>query len=425
MQQERQSRSEYQQLSLFKAEPILPSKASMEPVQSSFFDAERLCWDQGTEILTRTGWVKMHEMSYDHEVSNWHMDGAITFTKPNFILIRPRKPDEVMVSLETLRRSIRIVGTRPLVFQKGRGGEFSSSPALMIINQIGQLPVCGQALPENNSLPPIKSLSHAEIHKKIIKNSYCLRQRGVDPEKAKTEAMKRVQERYEFRYKETEELSLDECRLIGFWLGDGTVSKDGRFSMTQATAYPNIIAWVDNVLANCDYHFSRHDNSHLACPNIRWCFSRGTGFGPQKRKGILPIMPYLNKQGTDLWKNFSAKQFKAFIEGFWYADGDHGLAETIPDTKRISNTNKPLLDLIQQLGICRGFSASIGTEGRINRKPGHNQLYSINVSRFQTHAMTKYRLQIDTSPFKEEMVWCVLNHTGHLVTRRHGKVAVL
>jgi hypothetical protein len=127
------------QLSLFDLKPqSKQSKLRKRPIKvDDFPEAEKQCLDKKTEILTRTGWVKMDEMTYDHEVSNWHKDGTITFTKPSFILVRDRKPDEQMVVLETQRRSIRVVGTRPIAVRTYCNKNFASHRSLDVINLRG------------------------------------------------------------------------------------------------------------------------------------------------------------------------------------------------------------------------------------------------------------------------------------------------
>ena len=419
--------NEYQ-LSLFDLK-LLPalSEPQIRPGRvEDFPDAEKQCLDQETEILTRTGWVKMNEMTYDHEVANWHKhNGTITFTKPKLILIRDRKPDEQMVVLETQRRSIRVVDTKNMAIRKYKNKNFDCHTALEVSDLSGEMfiPICGKAMPENYPLPAVRKFSKQEIQAKVRTISYNLRKKGYEPAKAREEALKIIQERYEYEYKSASELSLDECRLIGFWLGDGCAS-GARYTMAQSPTYPNIIAWVDQVLANCDYHFTRHDRSDRKNPHILWQLATGTGFGRMKRDGLLPILPYLTKKGTDLWKNFTVAQFEAFLEGLWYADGWHGLAESVPESKRIGNTNKSLLELIQWLAICRGFNASISEHHR-PRKSNHNQLYKINIRRAETHGLNEYQPQAEETPFQEEKVWCVVNQTGHLVTRRNWKVAIL
>lgn len=403
------------------ASPVISTAAT----QHEFPNADLLCVDAVTELLTKQGWVTLDEMTYDHAVANWESSGRIVFTQPRFILQRERQPNEPMVCLQTLRRSIRVVGTRPLLFRPSRFGYFQSRSALDVINCVGEIPICGYAEPEQHPLPVIEPLSEKQMLLKVRSNSYHLRQAGMEPMQAKEEALRRIQDRYNQCYKTASELTLDECRLIGFWLGDGTWTKDGRASMTQALVYPRIIAWVDEVLSQCNYHFSRHVNSDYKNPHVLWCFSRGTGFGPQKRDGLFPIMPYLDKQGSELWKNFTREQFQAFLEGLWYADGDHGKAETVPDTKRISNTNKKMLDLIQQIAICRSLSSTVSESPRTHRKPNHNILYTLKVSRFQTHALTKHRFQLDSNPYQPEKVWTVINETGHVITRRNNRVAIL
>ena len=116
------------------------------------------------------------------------------------------------------------------------------------------------------------------------------------------------------------------------------------------------------------------------------------------------VEPYLRKDGTFLFWGLNDAQFLALMQGFWMADGLHGNASEPPDDGiYIDNTNRKLLDLLQSIGVCRGFRSTIRTNyGNqsccANAKPMHR----LSISKRDDHDMTKYRLQFEAEPFKKE-----------------------
>ena len=391
-----------------------------------------LCLDSETEILTTNGWVGMDDMTYKHKVANYvNEDGSIFFDHPKYIVRRKRKPNERMVTLETRRRSIRVTEDHRMLFRTYHQGNYKIVHACELVNRRGELPVSGVALPF--SVKPDQPIVADErlAASRIRGLSYKYRQQGFSGEDAKSKAREVVKIKASMRYKSPPELTIAECEFIGFWIGDGSrnhLSRGGvEYVLTQSKTYPRIIEWVDDVLQRMCIHYLRREkmnNGENQVEHVKWSLARGTGFQEQKRTGLFPIDPYLDKNGSYLWWGFNQEQFEAFLRGFWYADGDHGKAESIPSFYRYHNTNHELLSLIQAIAVCRGFRASVITSKRSYRPEGHKQLYSMYISRRESAAMTKYTLQYEDDEWKDEFVWCVTSDTGNIITRRKGTVTI-
>ena len=61
--------------------------------------------------------------------------------------------------------------------------------------------------------------------KQVIANSYNYRKKGYSKEEARKKAEELAFKRLSMEYKKPNKLSLRECQFIGFWLGDGTISR--------------------------------------------------------------------------------------------------------------------------------------------------------------------------------------------------------
>lgn len=337
-----------------------------------------LCLDTETEILTDRGWTTYDQMTHGHRVANWDQ-GRVFFKEPHEIVVRDRGESEDMYFLETARRSIRVTGRHRMLYRTYRTGQFKKSPVDDLAGRKVSLPTNGMAEPESPS-----------------------------------------------------SLTLDECRLTGFWVGDGSKGRPGggvEYTLSQSTRYGRIIDWVDGVLDRTGIDFRRRDKSDYVVPHIRWSLPRGTGHGPQARKGVVHFEDYLDKSGSGLLWNLDKEQFDAFLEGLWYADGDHLLAEEgFPDQFQIYGATLPLLETIQSVATVRGWTCSLRKDTP-PRKENHRQLYRLSFHRRIEHRMggtdPRYRIQKETSPWRPEKVWCVRTETRNIITRRNGSVTVM
>ena len=382
---------------------------------------QTLCLDEKTEILTASGWVGIEDMNYSHLIAAWAED-RIEFTPPKFIVKRDRQPNERMVSVNGRMQNIRVTSNHRMLWSKTKKN-FEIVSAESIVGKVGNIPVSGFAPPRSFSFPKIEE---SVYHRRHISLTHSLRKKGKSRQEAEDLAVAhREHIETNCQPKVPSALSLDECRFIGFWLGDGTRS-GGRFTISQSKRYPAIIAWCSNLLERLGLHHTvmiYPPAAKSTFESVRWCFSTGRGGGDQARiGGLSPLMPYLEKNGTDLFWGLDREQFSALLEGYWMADGNHGDGVTKKERGwRIFGRNKPLFDLLQAVGECRGYRISLTVDKSKHRK---TPFYRITwVDRTAVLLLReKFSLEND---FKPERVWCVTSTTGNLITRREGKVAVV
>ncbi len=385
------------------------------------------CLDEATEILTTHGWVGYQDISYEHSIANWK-DGRIWFAPPLGIEVRDRRPDERMVILETKRRSIRVTEDHRMLYRTNLNGEFRVARAHEIVNKACALPISGFA--DIFDISPDQENHNVTSHR-IASNAYTIRKKtGMDLSSSRDLAIERSNRRTSMKYSNPPELSEQECELIGFWLGDGTkceLQTGGvEYLMWQSSSYPNIVGWVDNLIASLGIDNRRRikkPRREGGSTVVQWSLCRGTGFGDQARKGIYHLEPYLDKSGSPLLWSLDSRQFTALIRGFWMADGEHlDAVQPCSDHWRLCNTNKKLFDLLQAIASCRGYRASI-TDGVTNVALGHKPIWKLSIARSDHHHMTKHRMQFEEG-WKDEKVWCVKSDSGFIVTRRRGTVTI-
>lgn len=389
-----------------------------------------LCLDSETEILTSDGWVGMDEMTYQHKVANWDQ-GKIFFKEPKYIVRRDREPEEKMALLECDKPSmkIRVTDCHRMLYRTFRKGKFLIKPARELINKRVQYPVCGVADPTH--IHPEQEHRAVNSHR-IASNAYELRKKyNLDSKTSLELAKKNTAERDAMRYSEPHELTLDECELIGFWIGDGSVDhlqSGGReYKLSQVSYCKNICERISQLLTLCgiDFVIREKPNDHGNLTK-QWSMPRGTGGGTQKRRGVYHLEPYLNKDGTKLFWGMSREQFMTLLRGFWMADGTCHKDNIKPDKRfTICGTNKKLFDLLQAIAVCRGISVGLIEKKHRPTWPSHYKtMYHFVVMDRHSHNCSRQPLQIETTPWKQERVWCVTSDTGNIIIRRHGTVLV-
>ena len=396
-----------------------------------------LCLDDKTEILTGSGWASIGQIDGDSLVANYYADGTVKFSKPLAVHERDRLPGERMVSMAGKRVNVRVTEGHSVVRLGGRGDRrVYKEPARDVVGKQFTFPVSGVSEPTWAWAGEAR-MSEKRRGRLIASRKWNLKNlNGMSEEESSIEASRRIdQKELESLAVQPQELTLDQCRFIGFWIGDGTKS-GGRVSLTQSVVYPKIIKWVDRVLSRSGLHHTRsvypakprQPGKAIINGSIRWSLASGLGGGDQYRSGgYAKLIPYLEKKGTDLLWSLSEPQFDAFIEGYWMADGDHGDGTPLsPRRSRIiSSTSKTLLDLIQAVACCRGYLASLKISRRSNKNPRHADLWRISLKKTGRYYMGSDLYGIENAPWKPERVWCVSVDSGMIITRRNGKVAVL
>lgn len=385
-----------------------------------------LCLDDMTEILTSDGWVGIDEMSPSHLIAAWD-DGKITFDNPLAIVRRWREPGENMVSVEGKNNNIRVTGNHQMLMRHPiRSEPWKKVSAETVAGMDISIPVSGISAPFT-TCPDQIEVSKKQLAARVRSLAYVNRKRGMDPEAARLAADLHVRKIAAMQYRDPHDLTIDECKFVGFWLGDGSMS-GGRCTFSQSKIYPKIVAWFDALLSRLGMAHSRKDHEPSASvPNghISWAMARGTGGRDQARDvGYFHLEPYLVKTGSPLYWGLSREQLEALLEGFWLADGNHGQGEgNKSGGVSVSGAQIDLYHLLQSIGSCRGYRVTINKFAPPSN-PKHSQQYKISWRLASEVRLMRERLSIETGWMKER-VWCVTSSTGNIVTRRKGKVAVM
>lgn len=336
------------------------------------------CLDAETEVLTDQGWVGRLGMTLEHRVANWH-EGAIRFLRPDRIIDREALSSESMVRFKSLRHDFRVTGRHMMVVRPRR----------------------------HKSREPWRKVDAASLP---ASTAFDIPVAG-----------------YEIGHPQSD-LSLDECRLIGFWLGDG--SRNGsKLELYQSDRYPDIVEWIESLLRRLGYDF-RHRKRRQDGPgryvtafdgNV-WTIPLGGRGGKLQRNGYRLIREWFDKDGSPRLKALSREQFRALIDGLFMADGQHNERRVM-----ITSGNKTLFDRLQAIAVCRGFAARVRT---VHREDGNDyywfSMWDRDVLSMNNRGSGKHAEAWSVSaPQPGERVWCVEAETGIIITRRNGVVSVV
>lgn len=385
----------------------------------------KLCLDEETEILTSEGWVGIDAMTYDHKIASWTED-EIIFDHPKFIIRRNREPHEQMVSLESKRKNIRVTSNHRMLYST-YPWNFKETSAIELVEKKIFIPVSGEAKNFNYNKNPWYDVD-IKKYKRQLASLACSRRKSQNI--SFTQSIIDAREHLNYKIekcsmKNPNNLTLEECQFIGFWLGDGT-RYGGRFTISQSLAYPHIINWFEGVLTALDINVTRQiykPDTKSKFKSIRWCFSTGKGGIDQRRKGISHLEMYLNKEGCDFFHYLKENQLIELMYGFWMADGNHGDGTNYGGHLRITGTQFSLYSKLQAALVCRGYQCNLSISKKsINEK--HAQSYAIYWTKAKCTKIDKNLLKLEND-FKKERVWCVTSITSYIITRRKGKVVVM
>jgi hypothetical protein len=219
-----------------------------------------LCLDEKTEILTLAGWRGIDEMTEDHLVANWD-NGVVTFEPPLDIVRRSRLPGERMARLKGLSLDIRVTEGHGIVYRTSKDGGWGKRAARELVGRALYLAAAGHAgrrLLVAKPLPP--SCAPRRVRRALAQLKRQLsRLEGLTGDKAHLEACARVARCTYLHAKDPEELSLEECSFIGFWLGHGLFKRLARggveYWLVNNSRNAQSVAWLDRVIHALDVDF--------------------------------------------------------------------------------------------------------------------------------------------------------------------------
>lgn len=395
------------------------------------------CLDDQTEMLTTQGWRGIDSIQDNDEIANWQPDGHICFCQPQAIFKRWREPRESMIHVGGKIVDFRVSGDHTLIIKTGLDAQWRKSKADRLVGKKAYIPLCGNAEPLQGEPAQPESWDRKRKMAAIRSLSFVYRQKGLDSIAARRKAGEAWRERRAMQYRRPNELTLAECSFIGFWIGDGCrceLSKGGlEYTLSQSSAYPKIIEWIDRIIGQCDLDVRKRPmrsariSAGLQKPAYIWSFGRGTGFGSQKRNGVFHLEPYLNKSGSVLFWSLSELQFDALLHGLWMADGNHRDGTRRERSHQIAGVDKQLRDLLQAVAVCRGYRAAV-LPCSAPVKPQHRQQYCLTYHKGYRAACTGVHRRSEITEetiWRPERLWCVKSDSGFIIIRRNGKACVV
>lgn len=219
-------------------------------------------------------------------------------------------------------------------------------------------------------------------------------------------------------------LTDDELRFVAWFMTDGCFSSKTNVSINQSKEYHNDIRELLTRLG-LDFRERVRDNScgyggvH-ALPMHEFTIPQGVSIR-KPRNGWGKYVSYLDKNVSPLLYQMSREQFWVFWTELLKGDGD------VQDGKSgwLWCDRKEQADAYTHMAVVRGFTASYAEETTASGKT----VYRVSVRDKQwitSDAGDKRsaRVQLE-GPKEHEKVWCIRNIHSTIVTRRHGKIAII
>lgn len=364
---------------------------SLRPTQSTGLWLQQ-CLDDGTEILTPDGWCTRGEVGVGDIVAAYDTaTGAVEWKMVTEKIERPLAPDEQMYGIASPHLDIRVTGGHDMVvrsnsrttreWRKERAEQMARRKGLMAI------PVAGV-------------MAGGDVR-----------------------------------------LSDDEIRLIGWYLTDGTINhKTGGLSVSQSAGKAAHCEEIRRVFRACGIKFGetrvRRTGEYAKYDDlIQFRASRGLPRGTDKHlRGWGHLAPWMHKEiAAEMWL-LSPRQVGVLLDAMNLGDGANANRSITWTRHTMSITcgdNRVMANRMQALLVTKGFRCNVS---RYTPKDGRSTWYTLHVRERTTATIAGTNIAgrpYARSRFAQvesvagEIVWCVTNDLGTLITRRNGKVAVV
>lgn len=358
----------------------------------------QMCLDSETEILTNKGWQTLDTISYDQKAVGFSYNGELSETIIENIIKRPRAVGEDMYSVKSPHLDIRVTDKHDMVVKtkssKGWSKEYAEDAAKR--KTLHQLPVCGEFdLPDAN-----------------IKDC--------------------------------------ELSLLGWLLSDGCISLKGngknQLSISQSLNHKSNIEHIEQTLKDCNVPYTRSRRRRTG----KWVdyadsYEYVIGVDKPEREfkrwegkdSLTHLIPWLDKTIPEIYDTLSVRQLKLLLHSLWLGDGfKFKNVDYTPHTRKITcGDNKQMADRLQSLIVTRGMRCNMSIEKREGKDLYHLYIKKVKYSTIagqndkdgsilgkKEYIRSRWKKE---SEYKDEMVWCITNPLGTIITRRNGKVVVM
>ena len=336
------------------------------------------CLDENTEVLTHNGWKKDIEVG-DEVLAFDRMTGKTKFTPTLAKVRRSLEPNEYFCSIKGQSSNIRVTNHHRMLYDNKRrkGWKFKEAEDLADMRDGAYIPVSGH---------------------------------GYFPGVPLTD---------------------DELRFIGWVMTDGSINKaTNAIMITQEKHQP----WLDEIqkcIDRCGFKYNRFERFNDSgydrkSPVVCWTISKGKPRGRDKHlRGWGELEKYLSKDMSTALFRMTEKQFDTMIEAINLGDGHKQNGQKWTQRSyHISKGNKTFIERLQIMAIQRGWRANISEDTKTNISP----IYTIHLKKqdfIKVGSQSGDHSTWAKEDHTDEKCWCVQTELETIVTRRHGKVAIV
>ena len=339
------------------------------------FDSLTLC----TEVLTPSGWKKYNEIKKGDECYAWDaVNEKIEIKNVDRVVTRTLRPNEKFYSIKSQHTDINVTERHNIFYRKK---DYYT-----------------------------KNLRSTEHYVSQVKDVF----KYAKPYSIPTSS---------FANFKGLNLSDDEIRFIGWSLTDASLSKSDSIKIYQSK--PKYVTEIKKLLVRLAV---KHSEIVTAKEEInKRKGSYGTQydsytFGISKKCEVYKkLIKYIKPDFCNDLHDMTREQFDVFWGTLLDADG------TRQGTKRgrLCTVDKNFCDNLMQMGVLRGYTPIYGNyhtkKGILVYNLGMKDSTYIQLTKRDSRG-AKFTVEEGKS---SDMVWCITNELGTIITRRNGKVAIL
>lgn len=243
--------------------------------------------------------------------------------------------------------------------------------------------------------------------------------------------------------KDNSSITDDEIRFLGWFLTDGTKNKyTNQIIISQSMKHEEYRKNIENVLNKCGFKYGvyivkRTGKWKKFEPDVRYSISYGKPKGTKKHlRGWKDLEPWIDRDISEIYNTLSHRQLKILLETMNLGDGSKRKNLDYNEQSICLCTGDHILktDRLQSLCVRKGFRCNKSFQQREKNKTYYLHIKDVktssiagkNVKNGKIINKTYKRKRIEESFVKkDEIVWCVRNKLGTLITRRNGKVVIM
>lgn len=354
----------------------------------------QFCVDENTEILTKRGWVGINgilcsDISYGLNTET----GLIEESKIKNIIKRASHENERMFGIKNQHLDIRVTENHDVLYSSKNSNKFMKRQA------------CDFS--EMKAFTKIYTAGNMDI--------------GDCPE-----------------------ISDAELSFLGWFLSDGTRNKKtNAIAIYQSLSHPEYIKEIEGIIIDCGFKYGRCLikrsgvwGKYNDC--VMFYISNGNPKKNQKHlSGYKKIEAWCDKSIPDCYNRLSRRQLLVLLKTLFNGDGSKRakVKYTVGTMSITCGDNKRMADRIQELCVTRGLSCNISTAITPHGTKTYNLyikdvLYRTVAGKNISNGTISGKKPYTRPRFRElvkvegELVWCIENTLGTIITRRNGKVSI-